>query len=136
MYVIKQKKHFTEDVAFENNEGKRIDLHVDLDLDAAAQRYWKQYETLAITKERLAADPSNAEKQELFGRAVMSLMAFIFGEDQARQALDFYKGRESELFVDVLPFLCDVVFPKLREASKERVKAVSARRSAVRSWRR
>jgi len=135
MYVIKQKKHFVEDVVFDGHDGDQLKLHVDLDIDSAAQRYWKQYEALAIARERLALDSGDAEKQEIFGRAVVSLMAFVFGEQQAQQALDFYGGRESELFVDVLPFLCDVVFPKLREASKERVKNVAARRAIIRSWR-
>lgn len=136
MYVIKRKSHFVEDVAFEDAQGKRLQLHVDLDLDTAAQRYWKQYESLAIAREKLAKDPGNAEKQQLFGQAVVSLMAFVFGDEQAQKALEFYEGCESELFVDVLPFLCDVVFPRLREASKERIKTVSAQRAAVRSWRR
>lgn len=134
MYVIKQKKHFVENVVFEGEDGTRLDLHVDLDLDVAVQRYWKQYETLAIARERLLSDSQNIEKQEAFGNAVMSLMAFVFGDNQAQQALEFYKGRESELLTDVLPFLCDVVFPHLKEASEARVKDVAAKRSAIRSW--
>lgn len=134
-YVIERKKRIRDDVVFKDGD-KELSIFVDLDIESATKRYWKQYETMCIAREKLESDPSSAEKQEAFGTAVVSLTAFIFGEDQAKKLLEFYEGREGEMLTDVLPYLCDVVYPKLKEASEQRAKKVSGFRGRVSKWRR
>lgn len=134
-YIIERKKRIQDEVIFKD-ESKELTLNVDLDIDSATKRYWKQYETLCIAREKLAGDPDNAELQEAFGKAVIALAAFIFGEEQAQQLLSFYQNREAELLMDVLPYLCDVVYPKLKEASEQRANRASGFKGRVSKWRR
>lgn len=134
-HVIERKKRIQDEVIFKGN-GKELRLTVDMDIDSATKNYWKQYETLCIAREKLEKEPNSEKKQQAFGTAVVALMAFIFGDEQAAKLLEFYDQREGEMLADVLPYLCDEVYPRLKEASEQRVKSISGFKNRISKWRR
>ena len=134
-YVIERKERIQDEVVFRSGD-KELHLTVDMDIDSATKNYWKQYETLCIAREKLQKEPNSEEKQRAFGTAVMALVAFIFGEEQAAKLLEFYEQREGEMLTDVLPYLCDEVYPRLKKASEQRIKSVSGFKNRISKWRR
>ena len=115
MYTI-TRHHVVEDLHLEDN-GKTLDLHVDLNVDAILQRYAAAAKALTeaqkatqggLTEERVAA----------LGEAILGIFEVIFGEKQAEQLVEFYDGAYTEMLADVAPFVNDVVAPKINEAQQ------------------
>ena len=124
MYVIERRKRLQEELQLKDGE-KELLLKVDLNIDDALTRYYKQYEQLYLSADLMKKDKVSLEE---FGKAFLSLLTFIFGDEQAHEVVEFYGGNYSELLEDILPFLTDVVYPALREASKQKVANMKKRR--------
>lgn len=136
MYTIKRRPHYTDTLRVEDATGNVLDLSVDLDIDAVSGRYWKRYEMICTTSEKLKAAPNDAEKQRAFGEAFSALLELIFGEEQTSAILEFYDGNEAELLVDLMPYLTDEVYPRLKEASQARADRARANLRMAKKWRR
>lgn len=126
MYTIKRAPKIRETLRLEDGE-KTLEVKVDLDINEAVDRYWKYYENFCIARDAIQKSPSEVS-QEQFGNAVLALFGFVFGGDQARDILSFYDGNYAEMLTDIAPFVLDVVYPKLREASKAHAKKVRGMR--------
>lgn len=114
-FKIVQRKHYRDTVDFVSDQGNQISVTIDLDLATATKKYWPLYEALYKAQEDLEKDPQNQTKQEDFGKAMLNLMRFVFGDSKAHKIVEFYSGRESELVEDLLPFLCNVVYSHLKK---------------------
>lgn len=126
MYTVKRAPKIRETLRLEDGE-KVLEVKVSLDVSEAVDRYWKYYENFCIAKDAIRKAPSEVS-QEQFGNAVLALFGFVFGGDQTRDILSFYDGNYAEMLTDIAPFVLDVVYPKLREASKTHIKKVRGMR--------
>lgn len=136
MYTIKRRQRFTDTLRIEGEAGNTLDLSVDLDIGAVSGRVWKRYETLCIVYEQLQKAPSDVEKQKAVGAAIVELMNMIFGEEQTEKIIEFYGGNAVELLVDLMPYLTDEVYPRLKEASQARADRARANLRMAKKWRR
>lgn len=132
MYQIK-RNHIVEDLEIEDN-GKTLNLKVDLNVDTILHRYNKaQYKIAeASAQAKTAADEKElGMAEEAMGNAVLGLFEIVFGEEQTKQIIDFYGGDKAlEMLGDIAPFINDVVAPKVNEAQQrvaDRYKQVSKR---------
>ena len=115
MYQI-TRNHVIEDLELDDN-GKKLTLHVDLNVDAMLSRYTQVAGELAKAQQE-ARKGLTEERVEALGTAILNLFVVIFGEDQAKQLVDFYNGAYTEMLADVTPFITDVVTPKVNEAQQ------------------
>lgn len=115
MYQIK-RNHVVENLELDDN-GKKLNLHVDLNVDSILRRY------LAVAGELTRAQRDinkglTEERVEKLGQAIIDVFGVIFGDEQTKQLIDFYDGAYTEMLADVAPFINDVVAPKVNEAQQ------------------
>lgn len=115
MYQIK-RNHVVEDLQVEDN-GKTLDLHVDLNMDGIMQRYTAAAKTFADAQ-RAVRSSQTEERITAYGEAILGFFSVIFGDDQTKQLVEFYDGAYTEMLTDVIPFINDVVAPKVAEAQQ------------------
>ncbi len=65
-------------------------------------------------------DEKFADAQETMGDAIISLFSLIFGEEQTKTLIEFYKNAYTEMFAAVFPFLDSCIFPAIAAATRER----------------
>lgn len=118
MYQIK-RNHIVEELQIED-EGKVLNLSVDLNVDDVIGRYTAAGRALVDAEQKLkTADKGNMEELMLtLGEAVTTLFRVVFGDDQAAQIIDFYNGRYMEMLADIAPFINDVVAPRMAEGQE------------------
>ena len=115
MYQI-TRNHVIEDLELDDN-GKKLTLHVDLNVDTILRRYLKAAGDLAQAQQAARTGPTE-DRIEALGVTILNLFSVIFGDDQAKQLIDFYDGAYTEMLADVTPFINDVVAPKVSEAQQ------------------
>ena len=115
MYQI-TRNHVVEDLELDDN-GKKLNLHVDLNVDTILRRYLEVAGELAKAQQD-ARKGLTEERVEALGTAILNVFSVIFGDDQAKQLVDFYGGAYTEMLADVTPFINDVVVPKVNEAQQ------------------
>ena len=115
MYQI-TRNHVVEDLELDDN-GKKLVLHVDLNVDTILRRYLQVAGELAKAQQA-ARSGLTEEKVEALGVAILNVFSVIFGDDQTKQLVDFYDGAYTEMLADVTPFINDVVAPKVNEAQQ------------------
>lgn len=115
MYTI-TRNHVVEDLHLEDN-GKTLDLHVDLNVDAILQRYSAAAKALSEAQKATQGGLTE-ERVTALGEAILGIFEVIFGEKQAAQLVEFYDGAYTEMLADVAPFVNDVVAPKINEAQQ------------------
>lgn len=119
MYTI-TRNHVVEDLHLEDN-GKTLDLHVDLNVDAILQRYAAAAKALSDAQKATQGGLTE-ERVTALGEAILGIFEVIFGEKQAAQLVEFYDGAYTEMLADVAPFVNDVVAPKINEAQQRIMK--------------
>lgn len=135
MYQIK-RNHIVEELQIED-EGKILNLSVDLNVDDVIGRYTAAGRALVDAEQKLkTADKGNMEELMLtLGEAVTTLFRVVFGDDQAAQIIDFYNGRYMEMLADIAPFINDVVAPRMAEGQEraaERYKSMIPKKGVSR----
>ena len=82
-----------------------------------------------IQKELIAAQQgSNTEK---IGKAIVELLAAIFGMENTNKILIFYEKRYLEMLEDLTPYIRDVVYPKVTEYSHKNAERLKALKNQV-----
>ena len=115
MYQI-TRNHVVEDLELDDN-GKKLQLHVDLNVDAILRRYQQVAGELTKAQNEVKKGLTE-ERVEALGAAILNLFVLVFGEDQAKQLVEFYDGAYTEMLADVAPFISEVVTPKITEAQQ------------------
>lgn len=115
MYQI-TRNHVVEDLELDDN-GKKLQLHVDLNVDTILRRYLQVAGELTKAQQAVRKGATE-EKVEALGVAILNVFSVIFGDDQAKQLVDFYDGAYTEMLADVAPFINDVIAPKVSEAQQ------------------
>lgn len=115
MYQIK-RNHVVEDLQLEDN-GKTLDVHVDLSIDAILQRYLTAAKNLTEAQRELKKG-STEDRLRALGSSIIELFRTIFGDEQTGQIIDFYGEAYTELLGDLAPFINDVIVPRIQEAQQ------------------
>jgi hypothetical protein len=117
MYQI-TRNHVVEDLKVTDaGTGEELVLHVDLSVDQILQRYLQAAEAFAKARNN-ANKGLTEERVEKLGEAILNLFVVIFGQEQAQKLVDFYGESYTEMLADVVPFINDVVAPKINEAQQ------------------
>lgn len=117
MYQI-TRNHVVEDLKVTDaGTGEELVLHVDLSVDQILQRYLQAAEAFAKARNN-ANKGLTEERVEKLGEAIINLFVVIFGQEQAQKLVDFYGESYTEMLADVVPFINEVVAPKINEAQQ------------------
>ena len=130
MYKIKRAKHILETLQIEDN-GKTYDFTVDVTVDDIMHDYVNLGSRLAKLQQMIDAGEKTEDLYTEYGKTIVAFFELFFGSEQAKQIIDLYQGRYSEMLLDVTPFLQDAVVPEIiraQESTKDRYKAFARRR--------
>lgn len=131
-YQANRSKKYVEDFELVDAEGNiKHTLHISLDADDMAAKINRKY--VALT--RALSETTEAKRKvetaedlqgvfETLGNAMVDLLQAVFGEKNAKILLDFYEDSYIEMSREVLPFISNVVIPRMIEIRKDNQKAL------------
>lgn len=131
-YQAKRSKKYVEDFELVDAEGNiKHTLHISLDADDMTVEINRKY--VALT--RALSETTEAKRKvetaedlqgvfETLGNAMVDLLQAVFGEENAKILLDFYEDSYIEMSREVLPFISNVVIPRMIEIRKDNQKAL------------
>ncbi len=131
-YQANRSKKYVEDFELVDAEGNiKHTLHISLDADDMTAKINRKY--VALT--RALSETTEAKRKvetaedlqgvfETLGNAMVDLLQAVFGEENAKILLDFYEDSYIEMSREVLPFISNVVIPRMIEIRKDNQKAL------------
>lgn len=131
-YQARRNKRYEEDFELVDENGAvQHTLHVSLDADDMTVKINRKY--VALT--RALSEATEAKRKvetaedlqgvfETLGNAMVDLLQAVFGEENAKILLDFYEDSYIEMSREVLPFISNVVIPRMIEIRKDNQKAL------------
>lgn len=131
-YQAKRSKKYVEDFELVDAEGNiKHTLHISLDADDMTVKINRKY--VALT--RALSETTEAKRKvetaedlqgvfETLGNAMVDLLQAVFGEENAKILLDFYEDSYIEMSREVLPFISNVVIPRMIKIRKDNQKAL------------
>lgn len=126
-YQVKRTgKIFEELELLDENDNVVHTLKINLDADTMARTLSEKYielENANQSVKKLSAEMKDKESMdkalERIGHAVYNLYEAVFGEENTKIIIDFYKDRMVEMNLEITPFIRDVIIPRVREIVKD-----------------
>ena len=128
-YQAKRNQHYIEQLELVDENGNVAHvLNVDLDPGEMAEKLSRKYvELLKAKREADSIDKNNpellVESYEKLGNVAMSLIGAVFGDDDTQVIYSFYGNRYNEIITEIMPFVTNIVVPKVRELAQEQKKS-------------
>lgn len=135
-YQIKRKSKIKERLELCDETGAVVlPIDVEINVDDIAKIANAQ-QVFIMAKELIQKEPQSAKAQEAFGTAVIAIFAVLFGKENTDKIIAFYDGRYAEMLSDIMPFIEDVLLPKIKEASADYAQQIAnaVRANKRRAW--
>lgn len=115
-YQIKKTSRITEDIELLGESGnvEKI-LHVEINPDGIMNNYRKA-EIQLLKTQRAVKEGNSAESVEEYGKAVTALFETVFGTETTAELLTYFENKHTEMLIQLMPFITDVVRPAVAEA--------------------
>ena len=123
-YQIKRSEKIVDELELCDEGGNvvtRLDITVDIDSIAAELR--KRLANVQNAEKLLKKAVSQedyAAAYELFGQTVNDVFGVCFGAENAQRIADHFEGDFIEMSVAVVPYVYDVILPKVNESLQRR----------------
>lgn len=121
--VKKDTKVVVEELELVDQDGVvQKKLTIPVSVSGVASRASAKYLELLKLKKEMDNQQLLEDKAALYDRmcrVIPEIYAAIVGEGNAKELADFYDGDPVEMMVHTLPFLRDVLIPKMRDRAKE-----------------
>lgn len=122
-YQVRRSAKVEENLELLSADGKVSEvIHVKLDADAIAGKVSKNYANLLNLQSKLARLDAQKDKEQLLGEignSVVILFKTIFGEEGTDRIIRFYENDYIDMCRTIMPFITDVVIPKVRQEAKK-----------------
>lgn len=125
MYQINRMNHIVDEVKMTDN-GRELIVKVDLNVERIMGRYNAARRAIAAAQQNVKDIQETDRKEELLpqataqlGSAIMALFELIFGEEQTQRIAEFYDGDHLGMLGDFIPYLTEVVMPKIQKAQEQ-----------------
>lgn len=132
-YQAKRNKTYEEEFQLTEADGRVVHtLHISLDADNMVRKLSEKYLALVhALKQVQGVSRASSEEEllnglEILGNAVSDMLEAVFGPEDAETIIAFYENRYLEMCQEVVPFITEVVIPRVRKISQENRKAVLA----------
>lgn len=124
-YQVTRSKRITETLELTDANGIVVNsINVNLDADAVCTAFRKK-QIAIIDAERRLKDVQRKGSQadldaayEAYGDAMLNIFELIFGDEGTKKILKFYENNYVEMGLQIVPFIREVVIPKLDDALK------------------
>lgn len=134
-YQAKRSKKVVEEFELVNENGQvEHELRVELDAGSMAEKISRKYVALARAQNdaaKISAALNRAEEMQdayaNLGLAVIDLVESVFGAEDAKVILDFYSNNYADISKEVLPFIANIVLPKLRTIASQNKQEILSR---------
>ncbi len=118
-YQIKRQARITEDLELLGKDGEVLHtLPVDVNIDSIMREYRACEVEIAKAEQAVKWKEENAVEQ--LGSAIIHMYTVIFGETQTDIILAFFEKDYSEMMVQIMPFINDVITPTIVKYAKQR----------------
>ena len=115
-WKIQRAKAITEVLELcDANGGTVAEIAVEADVDKIAAGYRKA--EIAIVNAQTAAQNAGNDAYMQLGAAITSLFQLIFGESGTDKIIEYFDGRYTEMLLQVMPFIREVVVPAVQKAA-------------------
>lgn len=125
MYQINRTNHIVDEVKMTDN-GHELIVKVDLNVERIMGRYNAARHAIAAAQQNVKDIQEMDRKEELLpqataqlGSAIVALFELIFGEEQTQRIAEFYDGDHLGMLGDFIPYLTEVVMPKIQKAQEQ-----------------
>lgn len=131
-YQAKRTSAYTQDFELVDESGRVVhSMKVALDPGSVVEKLSKQYTDLLKIKakvDKISAESSNREEltsaYETLGNAVIAMIRSVFGDENTKTILEFYRNRYNDIILEVFPFITDVVLPDIRRITQQNKKDI------------
>lgn len=121
--AVKHKRVIEELELVDENGIVKHTLVVDLDVDTMAKQLSEKHLALVNAQQEVAninLNGGNAENTlKIIGEVVIDMFQAVFGMENYNIIIEFYENKTVEMCQEVLPFVLDVVIPKIRTGAQE-----------------
>lgn len=125
MYQINRTNHIVDEVKMTDN-GRELIVKVDLNVEKIMGRYNAARREIAAAQQNVTDIRNSDRAAELLpqataqlGSAIVALFVLIFGEEQTESIAEFYQGDHLGMLGDFIPYLTEVVMPKIQQAQEQ-----------------
>lgn len=126
-YQAKRTSAYTQDFELVDESGRVVySMKVALDPGSVVEKLSKQYAELLKTKAKVdrISMPSCTQGDlikayDTLGNTVIALIKSVFGEEDTKIILEFYRNRYNDIIIEVLPFITNIVLPDVRRISQK-----------------
>ena len=131
-WQAKRSRTLQEDFELVDENGNVVHtLHVSLDADDMTVKISRKYTALVRAMSETTEMKRKAESaeelencMEKLGQAVIDMLEAVFGEEDTKTIVEFYENRYIEMSREVLPFIYQVVIPRMQELAAENRKSI------------
>ena len=118
-YTINRKAHVIDEIRLEDN-GRELVVKVDLQVERILKDYNKAWAEIGKAQKAIEESKKNPDSMDdavtALGSSIMALFGLLFGADQTEKILDWYGGAYLEMLSDFVPYITDVIVPKIQAA--------------------
>ena len=137
-YQIKRAEKISDVLELCDEGGNVVSrLNITVDIDAIAAELRKRLTNVQTAEKllkRAASEQDYAEAYGLFGQTVTDIFCVCFGQENAEKITEHFGGDFIEMSVAVVPYIYEVILPRVNEAllrRKEQLKAVYGKRRGL-----
>lgn len=115
-YQIKKSHDIVEDIELlDENGAVALTVHVDISPEQISQGYRKAQLDLIHAQKQVDKGADTA--LEDFGKAVIGMFNVVFGEENTQKILEYFNGKYTDMCVQCMPFISDVVRPAIERSN-------------------
>lgn len=118
MFQIKKSKIITEELALMDDNGT-IDMMLEIEInpDRIINEY-RKIELMLAKAEKVAKENNTSESAKVYGDMIITYITLLFGNDNTSKLINYYDGRHTDMLIDIMPFINNVIRPQLEKTAK------------------
>ena len=115
-YKVRKSSRITEDIELIGANGKvEKVISVDINIDRLMSGF-RQAELNLMKLQKSIKNKENAQALENYGKVFVDYFNMVFGIENTKEMLEFFEGRYTDMFCQLMPFITNVVKPALAQA--------------------
>ena len=126
-YQAKRTSEYTQDFELVDESGRVVhSIKVALDPSSMVEKLSRQFVDLLKIREKVCdmqSDGANyyelKKAYEELGNSVIVILKSVFGDEDTKTILEFYRDRYNDIIQEVMPFIANVVIPDVRRISQQ-----------------
>ena len=127
MYEVKKTETIKEQAKFTDSRGNELIISVTINPMAIARKASVELVEVRDLQKKAKANPGDIRLVGELGDATQRMLDTILGVDNTQNLMRFYEDDMLAMVMDVMPFVLEVLYPKILVSSKEAAKRMRRR---------